>query len=138
MIRKARPADLEQLMQIWLNGNLQAHNFVPASYWRDNYTIVKKQLLKADVFVYEDEGKIQGFVGLIGSYVAGIFVQKENRGHGVGTKLLNYVKKNRQHFSLDVYVKNKAAVQFYLHQKLKIAKEDTDSNTDEKEYRMMY
>lgn len=101
-------------------------------------TIVKKQLLKADVFVYEDGGKIQGFVGLIGNYVAGIFVQKEDRGHGIGTKLLNYVKKNRQHFSLDVYVKNKVAMQFYLHQKLKIVKERTDSDTGEKEYRMIY
>ncbi|MFG1200023.1 QueT transporter family protein [Pediococcus acidilactici] len=34
--------DLEQLAQIWLNGNLQAHSFIPAQYWKNQFVNIKK------------------------------------------------------------------------------------------------
>ena len=53
MIRKLQKADTDQVMQIWLNGNVEAHPFVPKDYWVSNYEMVREQLLEADVFVYE-------------------------------------------------------------------------------------
>lgn len=38
--------DLEQLAQIWLNGNLQAHSFIPAQYWKNQFVNIKKCRLK--------------------------------------------------------------------------------------------
>ena len=47
MIRTYQPADLDRLMQLWLQGNLQAHPFVPASYWEENAADVRRQLPQA-------------------------------------------------------------------------------------------
>ena len=44
MIRKYQKSDLDALMQIWLKGNLDAHDFIDPSYWHDNYELVKKEI----------------------------------------------------------------------------------------------
>ena len=36
-IRAFQIADLEQVMQIWLDGNREAHPFIPDSYWEENF-----------------------------------------------------------------------------------------------------
>lgn len=64
MIRKLQKADTDQVMQIWLNGNVEAHPFVPKDYWVSNYEMVREQLLEADVFVYEADKEVQGFIVL--------------------------------------------------------------------------
>ena len=44
MIRTYQPADLDRLMQLWMQGNLQAPPLVPASYWEDNAPEVRRPL----------------------------------------------------------------------------------------------
>ena len=53
MIRKYQKSDLDALMQIWLEGNLDAHHFIDPSYWHDNYELVKKELPNAQLYVDE-------------------------------------------------------------------------------------
>ena len=45
MIRALRPEDLDQVMQIWLDANLEAHCFLPESYWCDHMEEVRAALL---------------------------------------------------------------------------------------------
>ena len=73
-VRPFAPADLERVMEIWLAANLQAHGFVPAEYWTGNAPQVRQQLPQAELYVYETGGVVQGFAGLQGDYLAGIFV----------------------------------------------------------------
>ena len=37
----------------------------------------KEMLLQAEVYVYENDQKIQGFIGVNGEYIEGIFVSGE-------------------------------------------------------------
>ena len=92
MIRKYQKSDLDALMQIWLEGNLDAHDFINPSYWHDNYELVKKELPNAQLYVDEEEGEIAGFVGMQGDYIAGIFVKRDHRGRGIGGKLIDFLK----------------------------------------------
>lgn len=48
-----------------------------------------------DGYVYESKGKIQGFVGLNGEYMEGIFVCDKLQSQGIGKLLLDFVKKSR-------------------------------------------
>lgn len=68
MIRKLEKTDINRVADIWLNTNLKAHDFIPAQYWKSNYEAVKEMLSQAEVYVYEDEKKIQGFIGMNGEY----------------------------------------------------------------------
>jgi putative acetyltransferase len=136
MIRKFKTSDLVDIMKIWLESNIMAHDFINESYWKENYEMVKEILPKATLFVYEDSGNIQGFVGLVDNYIAGIFVEKEKQSKGIGKSLLNYIKEKYPSLSLKVYKNNIRAVKFYKRENFVIREEEIDENTKEVEYVM--
>ena len=90
MIRALQKADINRVVDIWLNTNLKAHSFISAQYWESNYELVKEMLSQAEVYVYEDGQKIQGFIGLSDKYIEGIFVS-ENRSQERTQKPLHMV-----------------------------------------------
>ena len=136
MIRSAQEQDAGRIADIWLDTNIKAHAFIAAQYWRANFEVVKKMLPQAELYVYEDERGIQGFVGLRKDYVAGIFVRSEAQSQGIGKKLIGFVKGRRERLSLKVYQKNRWAVKFYLSERFSICGEGIDEGTGEAEYTM--
>lgn len=138
MIREFQIADTEQVMKLWLAGNEEAHSFVQEEYWRSHFNEVQEALLQAKVFVYDIDGNIQGFIGMINEYIAGIFVDKDYRSTGIGTQLLTFVKQKYDTLSLNVYQKNSRAVTFYYREGFSILSEGVDENTGEKEYTMFW
>lgn len=138
MIRKFEKKDTERVMQIWLEVNIETHDFVPSKYWLSQYQSVQKQILQADIYVYEQDKEIQGFVGMMDDYLAGIFVDKKCRSMGIGKSLLECVKKNYPAFSLNVHQKNRRAVNFYLREGLSIVSKEIDEDTGETDYTMAW
>ncbi len=138
MIRKFKKNDLPAVMQIWLDTNIKAHDFIPKEYWESNYEIVKEILPDAEIYVHEDDtaGFIDGFIGLTDNYIAGIFVKEDKQSKGIGKQLLNYVKNIKPNISLSVYQKNTKAVRFYKREQFKIVSENVDDITNEKEFIM--
>ena len=137
-IRKANKTDINRVMDIWLRANLEAHNFVDPSYWKDNFAVVKQEIQNADVFVVEVKNEIVGFVGLKEDYLAGIFFIQKVRHQGLGTELLNYLKHRYPQLILDVYQKNRAAVNFYRKNGFKVIQEKEYQNQSLNEYQMMW
>ena len=84
MIRLFEFRDLDKIMNIWLEGNLEAHSFIDAEYWNKNFDSVKSVLPNAEVYVYEEAGEILGFIGMDAEYIAGIFVAAGHKGQGIG------------------------------------------------------
>lgn len=138
MIRNFEPKDTEQIMRIWLSGNLEAHSFVPDEYWKSNYDLMKEMLPQAELFVYEINGEVQGFAGMQDNYLAGIFVDKKYRSKGIGKILLEHIKESYPSFSLNVYQKNTRAVEFYLREGMVIASEGVEEETGEIDYTMVW
>lgn len=133
MIRKMKIDELDTVMNIWLEANIQAHDFINKSYWQENYEMVKEMLPNSTIFVYEDNGIIQGFIGLVDSYIAGVFINANSQSNGMGKALLDYVKENYSELSLQVYKKNMRAVKFYIREEFVFSKEQIDENTGEVE-----
>lgn len=97
MIRKLQNGDINKVADLWLKTNLEAHNFISEQYWTGNYEAVKKMLPQAEVYVYEENNIIHGFVGVQDEYIEGIFVSGKMQSHGIGKALLDYIKdKKRQ------------------------------------------
>lgn len=138
MIRAFKIEDLDQVMKIWLDSNLEAHHFINREYWITNVPMVKEQLLDAEIYVYEYENKIVGFVGLQDNYLAGIFVDKSMRSKGIGKQLLDYVKGLRQELLLTVYHENESAVKFYKREGLTTISQEMDEVTNKLEFLMQY
>lgn len=130
--------DLEQLAQIWLNGNLQAYSFIPAQYWKNQFVNIKKMLPEANIFVYRNNETIIGFLGELDGYIAGLFVDMNYRNQGVGSRLINYLKQINDKLTLSVYVDNINAVNFYENKDFIIDSVGMDTETDSKEYHMIW
>ena len=138
MIRELQRDDINKVSDIWLDTNIKAHNFIPAEYWRSNFKSVKEALSQAEVYVYEHDTEIQGFIGLNDEYVEGIFVSGEMQSQGIGKILLNYAKDKRNKLHLNVSQKNARAISFYQREGFEIQHSGLDEATGEKDYVMTW
>ena len=138
MIRALQKADIDSVADIWLDTNRKAHAFILASYWERNFTAVKEMLPQAEVYVYENDKGIQGFLGLNGEYIEGIFVSEQAQSHGIGKCLLDYAKNRKPALRLNVYQKNTRAIHFYQREGFQIQREGLDAATGEPDYEMLW
>lgn len=138
MIRSFLDNDIEAILDIWLSGNKEAHAFIPEDYWISHLSFMREHLPQAEVYVAESRGHIQGFAGMTGDDLAGIFVSGSCRSAGIGTLLLDQLKKVHAHISLKVYQENKRALTFYQKQGFSIIRESLDTDTGYLEYVMSW
>ena len=140
MIRKFETQDLGTVMQIWLHGNLNAHAFIAASFWRGHFEMVRDLLLQAELYVHENEAprQIDGFIGLTENHIEGIFVAESARSKGVGKSLLEYAKSCKPYLTLSVYQKNERALAFYRREKFVVQSEGIDEDTNEADIQMLW
>ncbi|MDO5063347.1 MAG: GNAT family N-acetyltransferase [Peptostreptococcaceae bacterium] len=135
MIRKFKSNDMEMVLDIWLDSVRKAHFFVKEGYWQDLQPKMRDEYLSEyDCFVYEKEDDIRGFLLLDpDGTILSIFVKGEYRGQGIGTQLLDRVKKQNTVLSVSVYQKNEMANQFFLKNDFAKKYEHIDTNTTEVE-----
>lgn len=138
MIRKYEISDKKQVMQLWLNTNLQAHHFIDEDYWKVNTNSVAEMLDAAEIYVMEIDHQIKGFIGLMDEMIAGIFVDTNSQSMGIGKQLLDYGKAQKPQLQLCVYKKNQRALNFYLRESFIIEREQVDEATGEIEYLMKW
>ncbi len=138
MIRDFKNQDIDRIMDLWLDTNISAHSFIKSEYWKSNYDTVKGMMPSATIYVYEENNVIQGFIGLMDDYIAGIFVSHLLQSKGIGKKLLDYAKDKGDALSLSVYKENIRAVKFYLHENFTVSDEQIDENTGKLELNMVW
>ena len=140
MVRKFETQDLDAVMQIWLQANLDAHAFIPASFWEAHFEMVRDLLPQAELYVHEDAGtrQIDGFIGLTENHIEGIFVVKSARSKGIGKALLDYAKSRKPRLTLSVYQKNERALAFYRREQFIVQSEGIDEDTNEAEIQMLW
>lgn len=130
--------DLDNIMEIWLKSNIEAHNFVDKNYWINNFDLVKSMIKESEIYIYEENNKILGFIGLSENYIAGIFIDKEFRNKGIGKNLLDYAKDKKDKLYLNVYEKNNKAMNFYIKNQFIISEKNFDDENKEYEYKLIW
>lgn len=138
MIREYGAEDLDAIMRIWLETNISTHSFIKKEYWENHYDMVKEMIPEATAYVYEEDSIIRGFIGVMDEYIAGIFVLEAYQSCGIGKKLLDYAKAKNDELTLQVYQKNKRAIEFYLREKFVITNEQVDEETGEVDLTMVW
>ena len=132
------PRKSQEVAYIWLHTNKKAHDFIAETYWDEHFEMVEGMLGDAEIYVFEEQGQIKGFVGLDGEYIAGIFVREKEQSLGIGKQLLDFVKSLKGQLKLNVYQKNERAIKFYTREQFEIQDEQTDEATGEAEYLMLW
>ncbi len=138
MIRTLTSTDIDRVAEIWLDTNIHAHHFISDQYWKKHFPAVKAMFAHAALYVYEDQDGIEGFIGLDGDYIAGLFVCSASQSKGIGKQLLSFVKCLHPRLTLHVYARNTGAVHFYQREGFSIEEEGLDTSTGEKEYAMVW
>ncbi|WP_289102753.1 N-acetyltransferase [uncultured Fusobacterium sp.] len=138
MIRNLKNDDIDIVMELWKNSTIEAQNFIPDSYWLENYDNVKNNYLpNSDTYVYEEDGEIKGFVSLIENiFIGGLFIRVDSQRKGIGSVILDFLKERNDKLQLTVYDKNERAMKFYLKSGFKILNTEIDKKTREKEHLM--
>lgn len=139
MIKEFKIDNLDEVMKIWVETNISAHNFIPKEYWINNFELVKQMLPNSNIYMFQENDVIKGFVGIIEEgYIAGLFVKKEYQREGIGKKLIEYSKEKYNQLTLDVFVKNENAINFYYKNNFKVISKKINEETNECEYTMSF
>ncbi|MFQ1012595.1 GNAT family N-acetyltransferase [Gilliamella apicola] len=132
MIREFKSADLDKVMEIWLQGNEQAHNFIDSNFFKQNFDIVEMLIPMSTVYVQDLDG-VKGFVGITENYISGLFVEQGYRRQGTGKALVNKAKQRYNELFVHVYKKNTDAINFFLSQNFEIISESINEESNESE-----
>lgn len=137
-LTQIKKPELDQIMHLWLTSNLEAHDFIDPSYWSNAVDAVRSQIATADIYVAKENEAIIAFAGLVGNYVAGIFVAHQYRNQGIGGAIITALKQDYSALELNVFTKNSAAVKFYQKHDFSIAVKSIDTATGEQELQMKW
>ncbi|MBI0095718.1 MULTISPECIES: GNAT family N-acetyltransferase [Gilliamella] len=132
MIREFKSTDLDKVMEIWLQGNEQAHNFIDSNFFKQNFDIVEMLIPMSTVYVQDLDG-IKGFIGITENYISGLFVEQDYRRQGTGKALVNKAKQRYNELFVHVYKKNTDAINFFLSQNFEIISESINEESNESE-----
>ena len=88
-------------------------------------------------FVYEEEGKIKGFISIINKeFIGALFVDNDSQGQGIGRKLIEYVLNKFTTLNLAVYKNNIKSVGFYRKMGFEVISEEINEDSKFPEYIM--
>lgn len=137
MIRKHRESDLEDILNIWYQASTLAHPFLDDAFVEK----VKKDMREiyipgSETWVYEDKGKVIGFIAMLGNEIGGLFVLPDHQSKGVGTQLVNFINGLLEELEVEVFTKNKIGRAFYDKYGFKVIKEDLHEESGQEILRM--
>ncbi|WP_347456263.1 N-acetyltransferase [Acinetobacter thermotolerans] len=141
IIQKAKPEDINPMLNIWLKASLKAHDFIPADYWKNQLIPMRDLYLPlSENYVIKEQDNILGFISLLRAenVLAALFIDPEQQGAGYGKSLVDFLKQQYDQLHLNVYADNTSAVVFYQKQGFQIISQGIDENTGQAELNMSW
>lgn len=113
-IRAYTEHDLERVLEVWYAASVVAHSFLTDDFLAaERQQIADHWLPIADTIVYEIDGRVVGFLALIGNEVGAIFVDPRYQRRRIGRALMNEARASRPFLELDVFEANDMGRRFY-------------------------
>lgn len=129
-------AEKDKVISLWYQAALNEYNFLPIDYFKNESKILYDNLDLQNILVCEYKGDILGFVGMIDKeYISYLYVDTLYQHRGIGTALLNEIKKNHSILKVKVF-KVSNSINFFTDNDFKIVREDEDIKTGQKIYYM--
>jgi len=114
MIRKNRDQDLDDLLAAWASASEIAHPFLTQEFLAsERQNIPHLYLPNAETWVFDDSGRVVGFIALLGNKVGAIFVHPSHQRRGVGRQLMDKARELRGELVVEVFRENTIWRAFY-------------------------
>lgn len=139
MLRQYTDEDLGELLDVWYRASLVAHSFLSEEFLDvERQQIAEQWLPMAEATVYEDEGRVVGFLALIGNEVGAIFVDPDCQGQGIGRTLMDSARDRRPSLELNVFEANSIGRRFYDAYGFEFVNRHVHDATDQPELRLRF
>ena len=113
-VRPYHIKDLDQLMDAWEGANALAHPFLSEAYVAQlRRDIPALYLPNADTWVADLDGRVVGFLALIGNEVGAIFLQPDFHARGIGRALMDKAQELHGELEVEVFKENSIGREFY-------------------------
>ncbi len=114
MIRDYRESDVEGVLDVWYRASQVAHPFLSEDFLdRERERIRSQHMPMARSWVFEEDGRVVGFIALLGSEVGAVFVDPNRHGRGIGTALVDVASELHETLELEVFEANTLGRAFY-------------------------
>lgn len=114
MIRKYQPTDCEDLLRVWAQASSVAHPFLSEEFLElERHNIPNVYLPNAETWVSVADGRVVGFISLLGNEVGAIFVDPAFHRSGIGRALMARAQALRGELEVEVFQSNLLGRAFY-------------------------
>lgn len=113
-IRSYAPRDLLQLLEVWEQGSRVGHSFLPDDFLEAERDMIRDVYLpRVETWVYEEGGRVVGFISLIENEIGALFIHPSYHRRGIGRALMELAMGLHPVLEVEVFERNEAAVAFY-------------------------
>lgn len=114
MIREYEESDVTEVLRIWEAASAVGHPFLSTDFLRsERWNVAQVHLPSAETWVWEEKGRVAGFISLLENEVGGLFVDPALHGRGIGRALVDHARGLRGRLEVEVFRDNAAARAFY-------------------------
>lgn len=139
IIRKYGATDLNGVMAAWESASKLAHPFLTKEFLdAERHDIPNLYLPNADTWVAQLDGRVMGFIALIGNEVGGLFVEPEFHGLGVGRALMDKARELHGDLEVEVFHANHVGRRFYARYGFKPLSEKIHEKTGDRVLRLKF
>lgn len=138
-IRQYHSSDLNAVLDSWEVATRLAHTFMSDDF------IIQERINTADIYlpntdtwVAEMDGKVVGFIALMGNEVGAIFLQPSFHGMGIGKALMDKARDLHGVLEVEVFKDNTLGRNFYSKYGFKFLEEKFHDPTGQQVFRLRY
>ena len=139
MIRKHTDKDLNQIINIWFTASNLAHPFLETNFVEK----VKKDMREiyipnSETWILEENNSAIGFISMLDNEIGGLFVLPNHHSKGIGSQLVNFVRKFHSELEVEVFEKNLIGRSFYDKYGFKKIKQYTHTESNNEVLRLNF
>ena len=110
----AQESDYDEIIEVWEASVRATHTFLEEAYILHMKPLIRNEYLKlVDLYKYQPEENIFGFVGMLHGKIEMLFIKPDKRRMGIGKELLDFAILQLKATEVDVNEQNEPAVNFY-------------------------
>ncbi|MBV1910031.1 MAG: GNAT family N-acetyltransferase [Kangiellaceae bacterium] len=138
-IRQYTDSDLGAVLDSWEVATRLAHKFMTDKFIeQERRNVAEIYMPNTDTWVVEIDGKVQGFIALMGNEVGAIFLQPYCHGKGIGKKLMDKAQSLHGDLEVEVFKENSIGREFYSRYGFKQIEEKLHEPTGQQVLRLRF
>lgn len=138
-LRPYRPTDVEDVLSTWEKASSLAHPFLSDAFQAEERKMIRDVYLPhSETWVVEVDGRVVGFIGLIGNEIGGLFLQPAYHGRKLGKLMVDKARELHGDLEVEVFEKNTVGRRFYKRYGFRLMETKLEPTTGERMLRLTY